>query len=105
MTNSFILFHHRLVTLGILLLHLRLSTIVKQELRFFQIFLVTCCQIESCQGHLGNLVARNYTRLTGIRSYLLANQVGKPDGNIQEFTTACSLIMSYGPFYHVSQVV
>ena len=64
MAPSFGLVDYRLVALRIDVLHLRLATIVQQELSLVQVFLFTRQHIETSQGHLCNLMTRNHTSLS-----------------------------------------
>ena len=105
MTHSLVLSNDGLVALRVFLLYLRLTTIVKEELRLVKVFLFASGQIEAAQRHLSNLVSRHHAGLTWVRSHLTTHHIGIATGNIEEFGAACSLPMGYGAFNHVSQVI
>ena len=105
MTHGLVLLHDGLMALRILLLDLRLAAIVQQELGKVEIFLLARSQIETGHGHLGNLVTRHHTSLTGVRTYLLASHVGIATGNVEKLGAACSLPMRHGAFNHVAEVI
>ena len=84
MSHSLILLKHRLVALAVFALKLCLSSIVEQELRLVQVFLLACQHIEFAQSHLGNLMSRNNTSLLCLWSHLAAYTVGISACNVEK---------------------
>ena len=82
-----------------------LATIVEEELGLVEILLVASNQIQLSQRHLGYLMTRHHTGLSGPWSHLTANTVGIANGNVEELTAACGLEMSNSCLHHVAQVV
>ncbi len=105
MTYSLVLLQNRLVALRIFLFDGSLSTIVEEEFSLFEIFLVACSEIELAERHLCNLMSRNHTSLSWIRTYLANHAVGIADSDVEELAAACSLPVSHGTLNHVSKVV
>ena len=105
MSPSFSLVDYGLVALRIDVLHLRLATIVQQELSLVQVFLFARQHIETSQGHLCNLMTRNHTSLSVLGTYLADDTIGIALGNVQELIRTRSLIVSTGCIDHVTQVV
>ena len=86
MAYSFILLNNRFVSLRIIMNDGGLAAIIKEELGFIKVFLVTSQQVKFGEGHFRNLVSWYDTCLSRIRANLLANDIGIADGNVEEFS-------------------
>ena len=82
-----------------------LAAIVEEELGLVEIFLVASNKIQFGKCHLGNLVTRYHTGLSWVRANLTADTVGITDGDVEELTAACGLIVGDSTFHHVAEVV
>ena len=105
MAPSLGLLQDRLVALGIEVMDFCLATIVKQEFRLIEIFLIASNHIKPGERHLCNLMPRHYTGLTFIRPNLLYHTVSITLGNIEELGTPSSLIVGTGGIHHVAEVI
>ena len=105
MSPRLFLLENRFVALGINIVDSSLSTHIEEELGLIKVFLLTGEHIESGQRHLGNLMTRNHTSLSRVRSNLTNHTVGIAFGDVQELVTPCSLIMGTSSIHHMSQVV
>ena len=105
MSDGLVLFDDGLVSLRILMHDGGLAAIVEEELCLVEVFLVASDEIELGKSHLGNLVTRHHTSLSGIGSHLAADTVGIADGDVEELTAARGLIVGDGTLYHVTEVV
>ena len=105
MAYSLILLNYRLVRLVILVLAGGLALVVQEQFGLIQVFLVTRYQIEFGQRHLGYLMSGNHHLLVRTVTDLTAYTVGIADGYIQELAASGGLIVGYGTFYHVAQVI
>ena len=50
-------------------------------------------------------MSRYHASLSWVRTYLLNHAVGIADGDVEELAATCSLPVSHGTFYHVTEVV
>ena len=82
-----------------------LATIIEQILSLIQIFLLTGQGIETSQSHLCNLMTRNDGSLSWFRANLIYHTIGIALGDVQKLGATCSLIVSTGCIYHVTEVV
>ena len=82
-----------------------LATIVEEELSLFEIFLVAGSEIELAERHFGNLMSRYHASLSWVRTYFANHAVGIADSDVEELAATCSLPVSHGTFYHVTEVV
>lgn len=105
MTYSLVLLQNRFVALRIFLFDRCLATIVEEELCLIEIFLVACSEIELAECHFGNLMSRYHASLSWVRTNLANHAVGIADSDVEELAATCSLPVSYGTFYHVTEVV
>ena len=105
MTYSLVLFQNRFVALRIFLFDRCLATIVEEELCLFEIFLVACSEIELAERHFGNLMSRYHASLSWVGTNLANHAVGIADSDVEELAATCSLPVSHGTFYHVTEVV
>ena len=105
MTYSLVLLQNRLVTLRIFLFDRCLATIVEEELSLVEIFLVACSEIELAESHFGNLMSWYHASLSWVRTYFANHAVGIADGDVEELAATCSLPVSHGTFYHVTEIV
>ena len=105
MTYSFVLVYYRLMALRVFLLDGSFATIVEEELCLVKVFLVACDKIQAAKSHLCNLMTRNNASLTSLRTNFANHAVGISYSDIQELAAACGLIVSYGTFYHMTEVV
>ena len=105
MTYRLFLLQDRSLTLRIWVADTSLATIVEQILSLIQILLLTGQGIETSQSHLCNLMSRNDGSLSCLRTYFPYHTIGIALGNVQELGATCSLIVSTGCIYHVTEVV
>ena len=105
MTYSLVLLQNRFVALRVFLFDRCLATIVEEELCLFEIFLVACSEIELAECHFGNLMSRYHASLSWVRTNLANHAVGIADSDVEELAATCSLPVSHGTFYHVTEVV
>ena len=104
-TNGLVLLDDGLMSLRVVVNDSGLSTIVEQELRFVEVLLLACYQIELGQCHLSNLMTGHHTGLSRIRAYLAADAVGIAAGNVEELRRPRCLPVSNGCFHHVAEVI
>ena len=105
MTYGLILLNNGLMSLRVVVHNCGLATIVEEELGLVEVFLIASNQIEFGKSHLCYLMTGHYTRLTRIRTNLLAYDIGIADSDIEELSASCSLIMGDGSLYHVTEVI
>ena len=105
MTNSLFLLQDRSLALRIWVADMSLATIIEQILSLIQILLLAGQGIETSQSHLGNLMTRNDGSLSCLRTYFPYHTIGIALGDVQELGATCSLIVSTGCIYHVTEVV
>ena len=105
MSHGFILFDDGFVGLRVFVNDSGLATIVKEKLGLVEIFLITSHKVEFGKCHLCYLMSWDYTSLSWVRTNLAADTVGISDGNIEEFPTACSLIVGNSTLYHMTKVI
>ena len=105
MTYRLFLLQDRSLALRIWVADMSLATIIEQILSLIQILLLTGQSIETSQSHLCNLMTRNDGSLSWFRSNLLYHTIGIALGDVQELGATCSLIVSTGCIYHVTEVV
>ena len=105
MTDRFVLLNDGYMGLTVQVFAGSISAFVKKEFGLTEVFLISCHQVQFCQGHFGYLVAWHGNHLSGTLSYLSADTICITYGNIQECPFSGSLVMSNGSFHHVSQVV
>ena len=102
---SLILLENRLVSLAVLVCTGSVSTLVKEELGLVEILLLACNEVELCKSHLCDLVTRNAYNLSVALADLAAYAVSVLDGDVKEIALSCSLIVSDGTLYHVTEVI
>ena len=79
-----------------------LAAVVEEELRLVEILALTRSEVQSAQGHLGNLMSRHHARLSGFVAHLADDAVGIAHSDVKEGTLARSLIMCHGTLGHMS---
>ena len=82
-----------------------LSALVEEVLGLLQVFLVASSCVEFCQTHLGNLVSGDYLCLSGLATYFAAHTVGILHCDGEQRLLACCVVVSYGSFAEVAEVV
>ena len=105
MSYGFVLLDDGLMSLRIVMYDGGLTTVIEEELSFVEIFLFASNKIQFGKCHLCDLMPRNHTSLTRVRADLTADTVGITDGDVEELTAACGLIVGDSTFHHVAEVV
>ena len=105
MTYRLFLLQDRSLALRIWVADMSLATIIEQILSLIQILLLAGQGIETSQRHLCNLMSRNNGSLSNLRTYFPYHTIGIALGDVQELGATCSLIVSTGCIYHVTEIV
>ena len=105
MPHGLVLLNHGFVSLRVVVHDGGLTPVVEEELGLVEVFLVAGDEIQFGECHLGNLMAGHHTRLSGIRSDLLAYHIGVADGDVEELAASRCLVVGNGALDHVTEIV
>ena len=105
MSDSFILFYNWLMCLTICIPSGSISALIQKEFCHIKISLFTRYKIKFSQSHFRNLMSGYTYQFSRSFPYLPTDTICIANCNIKKITLSRSLIMSYGPFNHMSQVI